>query len=164
MKIRLLNLLIIGIFLFHIPFVTHAQERVFYERFSDQYFSGNWGPNKKHYMSTYIRFGGVVPAGDALATEGGGDFAYGLLYKRRFSNLSSFIVDYSFQSSSYKVNSIGLIDPYYLLPQWDEETVRTTALTMDLTHRFNFGRRGDQIGKYVDIGGYGSWNLGRTHD
>ncbi|MFO7723071.1 MAG: hypothetical protein R6V49_07605 [Bacteroidales bacterium] len=115
-------------------------------------------------MSTYLRFGGVVPSGDALATKGGGDFAYGLFYKRRFSNLSSIIVDYSMQFVSYRVKSIGLIDPYYLIPQWDEETVRTTALTMDLTHRFNFGRRGDQIGKYVDIGGYGSWNLGRTHD
>jgi hypothetical protein len=145
------------------PSVTHAQERIFKETFTDNYFAGDWGKNRKHYVSSYVRLGGVIRSADALATNGGGDFSYGLFYKRRFSNLSSMIFDYQIQSVSYKINDIGQIDPYSLLLEWDQETVSILAFGMDIRHRFNFGRRGDRIGKYVDLGGYGSWNIGRTH-
>lgn len=119
------------------------------------------GPNRKHYLHTYMSFGFTTDPGEAGARSRQGTFGHcqlGLRYKRRLSQ--TFALGYEF---AYDVNDLsqrqesGKLVPDTL--QYRRERLIFYNALFSPYLRINFGRRGNQLGKYVDLAAYGTYTV-----
>jgi len=115
------------------------------------------GPNYKHFHQLYLNFGFYIPLGDAQEVETNlwksVAFSVGWRYKRKLASWFAVGTGLSFTNSyfSIKQNSNKLV-PNNILHS--EEKLKLNNINIELYTRFNFGKRGNVIGKFIDIGGY----------
>lgn len=126
-----------------------------------------FGPNEKHYFHNYIAFGYVLDqpekVGADIETFGSFDFMFGMRYKRRFNNFYAMGLDLRYRNTSLKLKQ----DSSKILPDnvlHDKEKLHFNAIDLEFYNRFNFGKRGNHIGKFLDIGAYGNWNFSESHE
>ncbi len=122
------------------------------------------GPNLKNFKHFYVSFGLV----DAIK-EDYADFEFGKSneitigqrYKRKITNWYSVGITAEFAITNYHVNP----DSLQFLNS-NKELIRTNNLGIGLYNRFNYGRRGNRIGKFVEFGLYGQWamNIKEVYD
>jgi hypothetical protein len=124
------------------------------------------GPNLKKYTHLYASYGLVLgeTEGDSAEIKIGNSsqFAMGVRYKRRLSNFYAIGFDLSYNITTFHMEQ----DSAKLLPDTllhDKEKLASNNVTLQLYNRFNFGKRGNHIGNYLDIGGYGEWAFSITH-
>lgn len=144
---------------------TWAQEYVVSEDVAIDSTIEKRGPNRKHYRHSYMNFGSCIDAGEngAQVKQPRIDhFTFGVRYKRRLAE--HFALGYDI---NYTIND-------YALKQQIEKKIPTILLNKRermifnifegaLFARINIGRRGNQLGKFIDIGGYGSVTVAHTH-
>lgn len=124
------------------------------------------GPNLKKYTHLYVNYGLVLGATEGdnadIKTGNSSQFAIGLRYKRRLSNFYAFGFDLSYNITTFHLKQ----DSAKMLPNTDlhdKEKLSFNNATLQLYNRFNFGKRGNHIGRYIDLGGYGEWAFSVTH-
>jgi len=127
-----------------------------------------YGPNRRHYMFGYFGFGFVV--GPTVGGSGT-DMIYGrsiqLLfggpqYKRKFNEVLSAGGGTYFEYKSYHFKQIaGKTFPDATLHNMAK--YRTFGLGIEAFVRANYGKRGNQIGNYVDFSMYGMWTFQRRY-
>jgi hypothetical protein len=155
-KIFLLIALMIAFFSMDAQTVLLEEEVDYYEETPEN------GPNRKNFYHVYGSWGMMFGATDGGRSDiipyfsDHGDL--GFRYKRKFSNFYS--MGYEVFTSSYAFrladkNSRTLPDTIH----YDKEKINLYALGAGYYNRFNFGRRGDYIGNFLDIGVYGEWNF-----
>jgi len=119
------------------------------------------GPNRKNYVHPYMSFGFTTDPGEAGARSRQGTFGhfqFGVRYKRRLSQ--TFAVGYEF---AYDVNDLsqkqeaGKVAPDTF--QYKRERLIFYNGLFSPYLRINFGRRGNQLGKYVDLAAYGAYTF-----
>ncbi|MCI5055143.1 MAG: hypothetical protein MRY83_03490 [Flavobacteriales bacterium] len=126
----------------------------------------SFGPNYDNFWHTYLRYGFIVgPAENETANIRYGrsyDFGIGLRYKRKLLPWYGlgFSLDYSQQNYSIRQDSLKLV-PDSIIHKI--ERLQFNFVNLEFYNRFNFGKRGNIVGKYVDIGVYGSFGFGITH-
>ncbi len=125
----------------------------------------NFGPNKKHFVHTWIKAGQILgPSADSLPTKywGSGNLAFGLRYKHKLTSWWSHGLDVGYNYQSF---SIAQKDEKLLIDnnQYEKERLNFHQITGDYYWRFRLGRAGNYLGKFLDIGGYGAWNMGKNH-
>lgn len=123
------------------------------------------GPNRANFSHFYISYGvpiSDVHTGAEILTGKSFDFDFGYRYKRKISNFYAlgFEIYYKVQDFNMKQDS-GKIVPDTILH--DKERLRFNNLGVGLYNRFNFGKRGDLVGNFLDIGVYGSWTYRLAH-
>lgn len=115
------------------------------------------GPNTKKYTHMYMGFGFAASGvdGDSLTINYGksNELIFGLRHKIRVNNFYSFGADlfYSFRNTNIaqtndKKFATGL---NHRKERYSEKNVGAI-----IYNRFNFGKRGNKIGKFIDLGAY----------
>jgi hypothetical protein len=125
----------------------------------------NYGPNKKHYIYPYIKAGQVLgTSADSLPTKywGSGNLGFGFRYKNKLTSWWSHGLDLNYNYQSF---SIAQKDEKMLIDnnQYEKERLNLHQIAGSYYWRFQIGRAGNYLGKYLDIGGYGAWNMGKNH-
>lgn len=159
------HLLLLGLFAI-LPLVTlNAQEIVMDETVNDEVFSRTFGPNGQHYFHRY--FAWSVPVSrlseQAVKPFSSAQFDFGMLYKYRLNKFLSAGGDFRAEFVSYRLKNMNTLQPYLLLPEWEKEMVTQINTTLAGYGRVNFGKRGNHLGKYLDLGMFGGYSLFNSH-
>lgn len=124
------------------------------------------GPNMKNFTHTYFRYGFALGKADSAGVEvlpgASAGFTFGIRYKRRFSNFYSLGFDVNYNNINYRLkqdSSKRFPDPVL----HDKEKIAFNNLGFELYNRFNFGKRGNILGTFIDLGGYGDWAFSVKH-
>jgi hypothetical protein len=123
---------------------------------------GKHGPNLKNFSHFYLGLGFMAGAADSTGSDilygRSTDLVIGYRYKLRFSNFFAVGYDLSFNSYKYALKQ----DSQKLVPdtiQHNKENLSFNNLGASLYMRFNYGRRGNRVGHFIDLGGYGDWTF-----
>jgi hypothetical protein len=124
------------------------------------------GPNKKKFGHFYVGFGSIVgpSESDSVATRPfrSYEYTFGYRFKYRISQLYSLGFDLNYNSKSYSIKQ----DSFKIFPNGtlhDKEKLQLRNVGVDIYNRFNYGKRGNQIGNYIDIGAYLDWSPNPTY-
>jgi hypothetical protein len=153
--------------LFMICFCAFAypQEIVFSQDVKSDTVRPTKGPNLKNYKHLYVNATFPVFTNEELNyTVPGATMIvdYGIRYKRRLSNTFAVGYDLSLNWASYRIKN-GDDKSIPDSAKHDKEKFKVNSLTPALYLRINAGRRGNKIGNYLDLGGYGSWNWKKAY-
>lgn len=127
---------------------------------------GKHGPNLRNFSHFYVGFGFIAGSSDSVGSEiiigRSTNFVLGYRYKFRISNFFAIGCDASYNSYSYAMKqSAGKITPDTILH--GKEKLNLGDLGLSGYMRFNYGKRGNRVGNFVDIGGYGDWRIAATN-
>lgn len=156
------------LFLFSTFLFTNIQSQnvLLDEEIKDETPPSTYGPNQKKYAHFYIAYG--VPVGpsesDSVAVNTFRSFEYiiGYRYKLKISSFYAIGFDLNFNSKVYNVKQ----DSFKLFPNktiHNKEKLQMRSLGIDIYNRFNFGKRGDILGNYLDVGAYLDWTPNPTY-
>ena len=144
-----------------------AQEIMIHEDLRGDTLVPEFGMNRKHFRHAYV--GSQIFLGEAEGPSGeirtGLSWAteYGMRYKRRFSNVFSGGIEWSIRRLEYIPKNWGMV----YMHEWGDlknERLLLMQTGLGLYQRINFQkRRGDYIGRFLDLGLYGNWNFFSRH-
>lgn len=164
MQLKFCLLIVIGLLVLS-PLT--AQEVVIHEDLQGDTLVPEHGMNRKHYRHAFI--GSHFFLGEAEGPSGrikyGASWAmeYGFRYKRRFSNVFSAGAEWSVRRLAYAPSDWGMA----VIAGADEikrERLMLMLTGLGLYQRINYQkRRGDFIGRFIDIGVYANWNFYSRH-
>ena len=115
------------------------------------------GPNYKHFHQLYLNLSFFIPTDGELEVETelweSLSFSVGWRYKRKLADWFAVGTGLSFSNAylTIKQNSNKQV-PNNILHA--KEKLKLNNLNFELFTRLNFGKRGNVIGKFIDIGGY----------
>ncbi|MFN4233977.1 MAG: hypothetical protein ACK4IK_04155 [Bacteroidia bacterium] len=144
-----------------------AQNPVFEETVPQRLEDDKKGPNQKSFLHAFMGYGLILGAtegaGAAINYGKSGAWNIGLRYKRKLSNFYAvgYELFYTVSTFSIKQDSFKIFPNSFLHVR---ENFRTNELGISLYNRFNFGKRGSRTGNFIDIGGYGTWVVGASHN
>ncbi|UOR07090.1 hypothetical protein MUN82_08310 [Hymenobacter aerilatus] len=126
----------------------------------------NYGPNRAFYNHFYLGYAAVVgpSAGTGAEVEYGrsAELFLGLRNKWRLSQTLALGADLRYSRLAYYLRQ----NDQKVLPtpaQHHREYLALHQAQAEGFVRINYGRRGNAIGRYVDVGGWGGWVMGSTH-
>ncbi len=123
------------------------------------------GPNLRHYHHTYFTFGFMANQSDKGADIKFGNsnfFDFGYRYKLKICNHYAIGTDFNMGFYGYNLKQTN----YKILPDTllnDKENLSFSNLSLGLYNRINFGRRGNYVGNFLDLGAYGLFNYSFVH-
>lgn len=122
--------------------------------------ASDFGVNRKHFRHffTGLHFvaGSPDEAGADIISGRSWRFELGHRYKRRFSNTFSAGYESQFKRDVYYLQQ----DDAKLVPDTtrnDKEKLVILAAAASLYYRINFGSRGNHMGRFLDLGGFGGY-------
>ena len=128
---------------------------------------GKHGPNLKNYSHFYIGLGYVLgkpdSAGSDILRGRSTDFTLGYRYKFRICNFFAIGYDIDFNSYTYALKQS---DNNKTLPdtiKHNKEQMNFNDLGLSGYMRFNYGKRGNRVGNFIDLGAYGDWTFAANH-
>lgn len=153
----LLALLILPVF---------SQRFVFDEEVSYLYNVPNWGKNRTHFGHFYFGFGGYFNDEGTKQLEvmslKSNQTKIGYRYKLKFFEHYAWGLDLSYTYNRYRIKqSDSNIFPDQV--RHKKEVFANNTFELGYYNRFNFQRRGDHIGKYLDLGVWGNWVFDSKH-
>jgi len=162
--VKWLNLLImkyffvIILFLFGFHFVN-GQEVLLEKDVESDTLPKTWGPNRANFGHLYIDYGMFATNAESKFAEilqaKSYTFSIGYRYKKKICELYSVGLDFGYYEVTYFLRQYDL----KILPNditHDKEKYNFDNFYMEIYNRFNYGKRGDHIGNFIDIGGYGN--------
>ena len=142
--------------------ITFCQEVLLEENVQD--ITANideYGPNLKKFRHIYFEWGFPVSKSEGTGAEvnvfRSSTFEIGFRQKRKISNYYS--VGWSFYYNNLIYNLVQ-DQTKKQIPNnitHKKESLRFNHLGLEFYNRLNFGRRGNSIGKFMDIGAFGNW-------
>jgi hypothetical protein len=155
----------IAIFLTILSLTGFTQTVLFHQDVNDTTL-GKRGPNLRNYSHLYVGFGFIAgkpdSAGSAIKYGRSVDWMVGYRYKFRISNFFAIGYDIDFNSYTYALKQSSA----KTLPDTivhNKEQMNFSDLGLSGYMRFNYGRRGNRIGNFIDIGAFGDWGFSTTH-
>lgn len=135
---------------------NYAQTIVFEEQVDTTPDITTYGPNKRNFTHFFAGFGFFAGPSDAEGSDikygVSNDLELGFRYKRKISNFYAIGSEIAYHGSSFVLKQ----DSLKTLPNPTlnkNEVFRFYGFSLSLYNRFNFGRRGNVIGNYIDVGG-----------
>ena len=123
------------------------------------------GPNLKNFTHFYIGVGFPINTNeDVTYTKFGSSAAvdFGFRYKRKFTSFLASGFDLGIGASTYNLSQdVPKTVPDTIINE--KEKFRILSITPSAYLRVNFGRRGNYVGNFLDLGAYGSWNMRKLH-
>lgn len=122
-----------------------------------------YGPNRQNFTQFYISYG--IPFGKAegelmeINSIKSSYFNVGLRYKHKLLRWNSVGMELAYQYTAYRLN----IDDKSNLIIHDKDKVKTNSLALGFFDRINFGKTGDYLGTFLDLGVYGEFTYGRNY-
>ncbi|MFW6327723.1 MAG: hypothetical protein ACOC2F_05365, partial [Bacteroidota bacterium] len=167
---RFLKLLQFFMFLFMIILVTtsaiSSQEVIMEETFEEKDFFKEYGPNRKKFSHSYVSIGFPVffDMKNTVSTDNflSVNFQFGNRWKRKINNLLSAGYDVRYERVSLRISQLDEKEfPSPVLH--DKEKITKDILGGEIYLRINAGKRGDYLGKYLDLGSYFNYNFITRH-
>lgn len=124
------------------------------------------GPNLKKFYFVYIGYEAFADNfsdnSANIRNRASGRTSFGFKFKRKITNFWALGYDINMLSSTFSIkqNSQKTF-PSVVIHK--KERLMIGGLGVQIFTRFNFDRRGNTIGKYLDIGGYINWNYTSQH-
>ena len=130
----------------------------------DYEYPNNFGQNRTHFVHYYIGYGLITNYEQNIGSEinlgKSFDFEFGFKYKLKLTNWLAVGSNFSYDIMSFnlKQNSTkSLPDP--VLHAKQKITFQNFGMAPHI--RFNIGRRGNEVGNYIDLGYYFNWSINR---
>lgn len=139
-----------------------AQKQIIHHNLKQDTLKIDRGPNSRKFSHSYLIIGGVVPDSKIVDPAYCHEFGLGWLKKRKLNNTFSIGYDLAFSYRNYRIKDTS----YYALPPGStllKERLYTRNLQLKPWLRINIGKRGNTLGKYIDLGAFGEWSFARTH-
>ena len=127
--------------------IAYAQSVVMEQDVNKDTIVRNFGKNRSHYIGTHMSFGilsGQIDSDSVqLKDAESSRFNWGIYYKARVSNIYSVVL-----SADYHFTQFDFTSP----EDTKYDRLNMSDLGLDLANRFNFGKRGNAIGNYLELG------------
>lgn len=125
------------------------------------------GMNRKHYSHAFVGvhmfLGGTEDPTAKISTASSWMFEYGHRYKRKFTHYLSGGAEWNFRRLKYAPDAwevASLMSDYEV----SNEKLVLVQTGIGVYQRINWQtRRGNFIGRFVDLGVYGNWNFASRH-
>lgn len=148
-------------------FTAYAQKPLLNENPDDLYANKSWGKNRLHNISLNVGFGSYIninePEEIKIYPVRSNYSHIGLRYKLRFCNFYAWGLDLNWNTSNYSIKQ----NPSNAFPDTlthHKEYFNYHNFGLGFYNRFNFDvKRGNIIGKYLDIGIWGNWLFDAKH-
>ncbi len=145
-----------------LPMAFSAQTLLMEEYPGNDTIVPKWGKNLKHFIHPYLALdmmvGDFSNSSASLKYPATG-FSFGFRYKRKFTNFYAMGLDFSMNAIGYGIKQ----ESEKTFPDsgivYDKQSINMSALSLEYYNRINFDRRGNKIGKFLDIGAYGFFNV-----
>ncbi|HIA11882.1 MAG TPA: hypothetical protein EYN69_07395 [Flavobacteriales bacterium] len=124
-----------------------------------------FGPNMKNYFHFYVGYGMILgpdEVGSEINYGRSYDVAVGALYKRKVNNNYAIGMDLLIHQTSFNLKQ----DTAKFLPNdstHKNEKLIFYNLSLGLFNRINYGKRGNYMGNYVDVGVRIDWPFSVVH-
>ncbi len=143
-----------------------SQNMILDEKPDSLYKIPKWGKNRAHYIHLFWSFGMVVGAPDGnsydLKYGNSNTWKFGVRYKRKICSSFAIGFDASIATTQFRFAQYGNnVFPDSLMH--DKEYISLSTIEVDYYNRINFGKRGDQVGYYIDLGGFLTSNFASSH-
>jgi len=109
---------------------------------------------------------GADAVGSEIKYGSSSDFVYGYRYKRKLSEFYAVGFDIFYHSTAFHLKQ----GPNKVLPnnilhddKGEKEKLTFHNLSLGLYNRFNFGKRGNYIGNFIDLGARVDWAFSVVH-
>jgi hypothetical protein len=123
------------------------------------------GPNLSHYAHAYFGLGLNIPLSDTTASiliPSSYYTNFGIRYKKKICNYFAVGADLTYTFSRYKLKQDSAkIIPDTILHK--KEYLNFNKLGIGVYTRFNFDKRGNKMGTFLDLGATGEWNMTATN-
>jgi hypothetical protein len=127
---------------------------------------GKHGPNLKNFGHFFIGLGFVLgkpdSAGSNILHGRSTEFTFGYRYKLKICKFFAIGYDIDFNSYTHALKQSG----YKTLPdsvKHNKEQMNFNDLGLSGYMRFNYGRRGNRVGNFIDLGAFGDWTFAANH-
>lgn len=143
-----------------------AQTVLLHEDVNNDTIKSDFGPNLKRFNHFYMGYGLVLGpstgAGADILFGKSSNFTFGYRVKRKLSNTLAVGWELNYNTTSFRLKQDSLkIFPHTLLHE--KEVFFSHAFQLQLYARLNFGKRGNYVGNFIDIGGWGQWDFSYRH-
>ncbi len=125
------------------------------------------GQNLRHYNHWYLEYGSIIPVKEDPGAKVKSPFAFsfsaGNRYKLKLNNYFAVGLGAAYSYTSFRLKQ----DAQKQIPNnitHRKEKYIFHALAADAFFRINFGKRGNIVGKFIDLGGYGSYAFSAKHE
>lgn len=149
-----------------VPMAVFGQEVLLEENVAADTVPENYGPNERHYVHVYYQIGAVVGSaeGDSLEVMPGLSYemAFGLRYKLRVTSWYALGLDLNVRNTRYRITQARNKN-FPNTDQHKREALVDNTVALGVYQRFNFEKRGNVIGTYLDMGAYGSYGFAARH-
>ena len=144
-------------------YIGFSQEALLDEQVAPIYANSKWGPNQSNFIHLYCGFGFVTPMGqnDANPVYLGksSNWELGLRYKKRITNWLAIGGNVSYDLFNYRIPQ-NSDKKFPDLLFYSKQKVLIHNISLQPFLRFNFGRRGNKIGNYIDVGAFYNFVVG----
>jgi hypothetical protein len=157
--------ILLSIFLFS-GIISYSQRVLLEETVDSDTIEAKWGQNLRHFGHLYMGLGFAASGaekGAEVMYGNSGNFDFGYRYKFKVCNYYALGADLSYTTHWYRLKQD---EDTKILPdsvEHDKERFDIGAFRLEIYQRFNFGKRGNHIGNYIDIGAYGSYFMYTRH-
>ncbi len=152
--------------LFLLPIQASTQEVLLEERVPNDSTADKFGPGRRHYLHPLVTlglgFGPPEASGSAIEFWGSGSFGFGLRYKLKILKRWELGIGIRYERESFRIEQDSgkkVFGPV----QHKREKLILNDLSGTFYNRFVFGKRGDFVGTFLDLGGYADLSLGKKH-
>lgn len=126
-----------------------------------------FGPNLKNFVHSYFRYGFVAGKSEGAGAEIipglSNEFSFGIRYKRKMNNFYALGFDVFYNKINYRLKQISSKVFPDTLHNHIAEKFFYNNFGLEIYNRFNFGKRGNILGNFLDLGGYGEWGFSIKH-
>jgi hypothetical protein len=146
--------------------VSKSQTVVLEQNVKADTIGSKFGQNQKHFRHFYIEFGMISPPeekGAEINYGKSGFYKIGMKYKLKVCNFYAIGFDVSFTNQNFSLvqNFVTKQIPNSIIH--DKENIIVNNLGTEFYNRFNFGKRGNIIGKYIDLGVFANFSFDKKH-
>lgn len=139
--------------------MSYSQKILFQEHLKDYSIPGTKGQGLKSYKHGYFGIGFILPLPDttiAIMMPASYNYTLGLRLKRKITHTFSVGMDYNLNVSRFRFKQTAdKVVPDTIMHK--KQTNIFYAASAGVYGRITYGRHGNYIGKYVDIGIKGDW-------
>jgi len=136
---------------------------------SESFAKAPFGKNSKNYSHYYIGFDFYLPTDNTKEFQSrygqSNNFNIGWRYKLRATNWLAFGADIEYVLMSHYLELPLFVDSldYLMDADYGKQKLKLNYTGAEVYVRFNFGRRGNSIGKFIDFAAYGLYNFYAKH-
>jgi hypothetical protein len=140
---------------------VNGQEVVMDKTVTREMFKMNEGPNTSRFTHVFLSLGSFIKTSSLQADPSyPGSLQIGAGLRTKFKIAEWYALGYELE---YRLSSFRYAKAHDSLQIHDKDKILTHSLALSLFQRFNFDKRGNYIGKFMDIGAYGEWPFARSN-